>query len=155
MADHLDLEGMSHRDAQEYVRHYVASLKEVQRKRSQVKAEFDKWESRARLAKEKGRTDLEEQAMAQCRDLASRYDSLGAEEQQLDTDVQVLKKNLTKLQQKPERTVDAEALLEQLSGVTGEDPETSETNRQVSDLEIDDELARLKKQVGGENQESE
>jgi phage shock protein A len=147
MAEHLDLEGMSHRDAQQYVTQYVAALKEVQRKRAQAKAEFDKWEQRARLAQEKGRSDLEEQAMAQCRDIAHRYESLGEEERQLDTDVQVLKQNLKKLQQRPERSVDTEALLQQLTHVTGESPETTQTNEQVSDLEIDDELARLKEQV--------
>lgn len=151
MAEHLDLEGMSPQDARAYVMEYLAALKRTQRERDELSQEFSKWEQRVKTAAQHGREDLKEQAMNKCREIAEKHQRLAAEARDLDTDIQVLKKNLQKIERRPQHSVDANGLLQQIEQVTGP-TDQAQTQEEFSNIELDEQLAALKRNVKREDE---
>ena len=144
MADQFDMSGMSEQEAKQYVLQYLKALQEVRRQKKDKQGDFETWEKRVRLAKEQGRDDLQQEALARCRQLADEYDSLSQQEKSLEEDVDALKRRLATF---TERSVNAEALLGQLEGVVGD---SHETDRAVDELEVEADLERLKRQMAAE-----
>jgi hypothetical protein len=148
MADQFDLSGMTAQEARSYVLDYLKALQEVRRQKKAKQDEFADWERRARLAKENDRADLQSEALGRCRELADEFESLSEQEQSLQRDVDGLKR---KLATHVETSVNTNALLQNLENVVGD---THETDRAVDDLEVEDELADLKRQVTEEGDSS-
>ena len=144
MADQFDLSGMNEQEARSYVLEYLKALQEIRRQKKKKQDEFATWERRARLAKENERSDLQSEALARCRELADEFDSLSEQERSLQQDVDGLKR---KLATHVETSVNTDALLQSIEGVVGD---SHETDRAVSNLEVEDELEALKQQVADE-----
>ncbi|NBC30910.1 MAG: hypothetical protein GVY29_13075 [Spirochaetes bacterium] len=141
MADQFDLSGMSSAEAKEYVLHYLKALQEIRRQKKAKQDDFATWERRARLAGEQDRPELQAEALARCRELADEFDTLTEQEKSLQNDVDGLKR---KLATHTEMSVNTSSLLENLESVVGD---SHETDKAVDDLEVEDELQRLKREM--------
>ena len=145
MADQFDLSGMSSAEAKEYVLHYLKALQEIRRQKKAKQDDFATWERRARLAGEQDRPELQAEALARCRELADEFDSLSEQEKSLQSDVDGLKR---KLATHTEMSVNTSSLLRNLEGVVGD---SHETDKAIEDMEVEDELQRLKRQVADDS----
>lgn len=149
MQDDFDLEGLSVAEARAYVAEFIMSLKTVQRQRDEASNELELWKKRVRLATERGETALAREALAQAEDAHRKFVKLRNEERELDFKVGELKNRLVKVQNEPQMSVNAEALLSQLEGIVGTDHETRDA---LTEAEAEVALERLRKkmQEGGD-----
>ncbi len=142
MQDDFDLEGLSKDEARRYVMSFVQSLQMTRKKRAEQEAEFEKWKSRTKLAADRGETELAKQALVRAEEVQTSLASLKREERELEFKVDELKRRLGNLQKQPELTVNADALLEQLRSVVGDDQETNEAIAETEAELALDELRR-------------
>lgn len=147
MQDDFDLEGLSKDEARRYVMGFVQSLQMTRKQRAEQEAEFEKWKSRTKLAAERGETELARQALTRAEELQASIASVKREERELEFKVEELKRRLTNLQREPELSVNADALLEQLRAVAGED---QETNEGIAETEAELALEELRRKMEGE-----
>jgi phage shock protein A len=146
MADQFDLSGMSAAEAKSYVLDYLKALQEIRRQKKAKQEDFTTWERRARLAGEQDRPELQAEALARCRELADEFDSLAEQEKTLQNDVDGLKR---KLATHTEMSVNTSSLLANLENVVGD---THQTDKAIDDMEVEDDLQRLKRQIAEEEQ---
>ena len=78
----------------------IADKKEAQRRLERVRAESEEWESKARLALEKGREDLARAALAEKQSLAEEEAIIDQEFKALDDHLAQLSEEIAQLQQK-------------------------------------------------------
>ena len=147
MQDDFDLEGLSVADARAYVAQFITSLKTAGQQREACENELDMWKKRVRLATEKGEGDLARTALARAEETHAKLVALKKEENELSFKVSELKRRLSNLQEKPQLTVDAEALLNQLESVVGTDHETRDA---MVDAEAEIALDELRRKMAGE-----
>lgn len=139
-----DLTGMDRESAREYVYHYVLALQTVRRQKDEAGEELVTWQKRIELAREQGKEDLVAEATKRWNETREKLETLTAEEQERAREVAMLKEQLERLQAQPERSVNAEALLEQLESIVGERDATSE---EIRKLEAESALDELKKKL--------
>jgi hypothetical protein len=150
MQDDFDLEGLSRAEARAYVADFIAARKQVEHDRAAKERDLALWKKRIRLATEKGETELARESLSRAEEVHAALVSLRKEERELDFKVTELKRRLSGLEQKPEFSVDASALLEQMEGVVGTDHETSSA---IRDAEAELALEELRKKLAAENGE--
>lgn len=148
MQDDFDLEGLSKDEARRYVMSFVQSLQTTRKQRAEQEAEFEKWKSRTKLAADRGETELARQALVRAEEVQTSLASLKREERELEFKVGELKRRLANLQKEPEFSVNADALLEQLRGVVGDDQETNEA---IAETEAELALEELRSRMDGES----
>ncbi|GGX76290.1 phage shock protein PspA [Saccharospirillum salsuginis] len=78
----------------------IADKKEAQRRLERVRSESEEWESKARLALEKGREDLARAALAEKQSLAEEEAIIDQEFKALDDHLAQLSEEISQLQQK-------------------------------------------------------
>ncbi len=117
MHEELDLEGLTLQEATSYVAKYLAAHKQSQQRRQQAEEEFRRWETRVRLAHEKGETELASAALARAEKAATEFKQARAEEKELAITCDLLKQRLERLARQPEFSVDAEQLLSHMQNM--------------------------------------
>lgn len=150
MEDDFDLDGLSKEDARAYVAGFVQSLQLARRQRAEKEAEYEKWKARARLAVEKGDTALAEAAIRRAEDTGAALAAVKKDERELSFQVEELKRRLRNVQNEPELSVNADALLAQLQDVVGED---QSTNEGIAEAEAELALEELRKRMELEQSE--
>ncbi len=150
MSDDLDLHGLSPAQAREYTAQFVANMKELEKKRGELKQQFETWEQRVRLAKQHGKDDLVQQAMQRLKDISERHRELGREKRDLEVKVTLLKQRLRELERQPRLSINANALLEQLEQVVGSEHHLKES---ISRVEADDKLEELRRKMNEQSRE--
>lgn len=148
MEDDFDLEGLSKEEARAYVAQFVKSLHLARKQRAEQEAEFEKWKTRTKLAADRGEEDLARAALQRAEEVQSALNAVRREERELEFKVTELKRRLGNLQQSPELSVNAQALLEQLQSVVGEGHETEEA---LADVEAEQALEALRKKMTDED----
>lgn len=141
MQDDFDLEGLSPADARAYVVRFIAARNQTARDRSAAEDERAMWKKRVRIAIDRGEDALAKEGLARAEAAHAEVVRLKREERDLDFTVEELKRRLAGLRQVPTRSVDADALLEQLEGIVGPDYETDES---LSEVEAEVALEALK-----------
>ncbi|HUX13235.1 MAG TPA: hypothetical protein VMW87_09405 [Spirochaetia bacterium] len=149
MDENTNLAGLDPNSAREYVLQYIVSLKQLQKKREQLRQELKLWSDRSALAAEKGREDLKEQALAKCRETSAADEQLAAEERGLESDVQDMKRQLEMIRRQPEGAIDTDLLLAQLEQVVGEKDPTAQKFRS---FEAEQDLDNLKRGLDAEKE---
>ncbi|MCE5255751.1 MAG: hypothetical protein LLF89_02765 [Spirochaetaceae bacterium] len=145
---HLDYEG-----AQKLLMAYATDIKRHEKDIEALDADISLWNSRVRLAADKGMAELSVQAQAQCDSLKAKRDEIAASKVQLDRDMQKISEVLPELKAK-RRSIDPDALQAELSMMTGEalEPEKAKAEQEIRGLEqqagADDALTALKKKMG-------
>lgn len=150
MQDDFDLDGLSPADARAYVVRFIAARNQTARDRAAAENARAMWKKRVRIAIDRGEDALAKEGLARAEEAHAAVVRLKHEERDLDFTVEELKRRLSGLKQIPERSVDAEALLEQLEGIVGPGHETDEA---LSEVEAEIALEALKQkmeQEGGE-----
>lgn len=141
----LDLSAMNGPAAREYVLEFVRSLKETERQLAHKQEELDKWRGRVTLAEKAERADLAAGARAKAEALAPEVEVLRKERAALEVKIDVLKEQLQSNERRFKHSIDADALLSQLTLLSGE-PDT--TDEEIRRTEAELELERLKKSGG-------
>ncbi len=150
MTDDIDLHGLTAAQAREYTLQFVANMKELENRRQDLRRRFESWEHRVKLARENQRIDLVQEAIDKLEEITRRYQELGREKRELEVKVALLKQRLRRLEREPQKTVNAEALLEQLEQVAGSDQHLKE---KISRMEADDKLDELRRKLTEEEEE--
>jgi phage shock protein A len=141
-----DIEGLSPKDAAEYVLAFITTLKKTRMDIAALAEEILLWKRRVALAGSKGDTGLEAQAQARVGELEAKQAGLKAEEEDLARKVSVLKEKLVRLRMQVPRGVDVDLLLAQLQMIVGPKDDLARTFKEE---EANAKLAELKKKMGG------
>lgn len=151
MDKNINLAGMAPEDAKRYVAAHITDLLLLRKRIEERKAELDSWKARADLAASKGIADLAAGAQEQAARIAEALAPLVAEAQALDRDIETMKSQLPGLAAR-ERRIDPDQLLAILQMTTGEfdDPGRAALDKGVKDAQADQDLARLKGELGME-----
>ncbi|MBN1519467.1 MAG: chromosome partitioning protein [Spirochaetales bacterium] len=155
MSDDTDLRGLSVSDARAYVLEFLTTLKTTERDLAALDEELALWNKRVELAASKGASDLEAGARAKVAELAARRTALSGEKDSLIAKIARMKEQLPILRAQ-ERSVDVDLLLAELQVATGEalGDTSASVNQGLASLGADDELAALKRKLGGGNPEA-
>ncbi|HPE37374.1 MAG TPA: chromosome partitioning protein [Spirochaetales bacterium] len=155
MSDDTDLRGLSVSDARAYVLEFLTTLKTTERDLAALDGELALWNKRVELAASKGASDLEAGARAKVAELAARRTALSEEKDSLVAKIARMKEQLPILRAQ-ERSVDVDLLLAELQVATGEalGDTSASVNQGLASLGADDELAALKRKLGGGNPEA-
>ena len=122
-----DLEGLSPREASEYVLAFITTLKQTEKACAAAQEETSLWTRRVSLAQGKGDADLTAQAMARLSDVTGKQSLLLGELADLKAKVSVLKEKLVRIRMTGARLIDADLLLAQLEMVVGKRDELAHT----------------------------
>jgi hypothetical protein len=147
MEDDFDLEGLSQQGATEYVAGFITAQKQAARDLDSAEQELALWKKRTGLATERGETDLARESLARAEEAHGKVVRLRHEKHELDFKVTELKDRLARLRQKPEFSVNTDALLDQLEGIVGSDHETSDA---IRNAEAEVALEALKRKMESE-----
>ena len=139
----FDLTGMTPADAKEYVVSITAHLKQTEGELAAADEDVKLWASRIVLADQAGRADLRAQAESQRVSAVDKRTKLELEVWEFRDGVEKLKKQLLLLPL-TQRTVNTEALLENLAHLGGPLDSVTPVTRQA---QADDALTALKKKM--------
>jgi hypothetical protein len=141
-----DIDFLDFDSAREYVLAFITELKRTQRERAINEEELTIWQRRIKLAEGRGEQVLQKAAEARAAELEATDARLRAEEAALAARVDVLKQKLSALRIRSTLTVDADALLAQLSIAAGE-PDT--LKQSLKEQEAQAALEELKRKLSG------
>lgn len=146
-----ELSKLDYAGAQDMLTSYATTLKLYEKDIEQTRSESLLWRQRADAAAAKGASVLEQTARQQADELDRKLHTLEAEAAVIRRDVEQLREALPLLKAK-QRAVDPDALLAELSMITGVDPDAAaniEAERKALDQSaVEAELAALKKKMG-------
>lgn len=148
-----ELSRLDYGSAQELLMAYATDIKRHEKDIEALDADISLWNSRVRLAADKGMAELAAQAQTQCDSLKAKRDEIAASTSQLESDLQRIKELLPELKAK-RRSIDPDALQAELSMMTGEalEPEKVKAEQEIKGLEqqagVEDALAALKRKMG-------
>lgn len=128
----------------QYVIGIITTLKQVRKKKEEVRREFELWESRVKLARDNSRPDLAAQAADQRDRARSDYQNLKNEEESIFQELRSAKAELESLRIAETMTVDTDRLLAQLEMIVGK---PDETKKAFQELELENSLDELKKSL--------
>lgn len=143
-----DLSGMDFDSAKEYVVSFVTTLKQTQRKITELSGELKLWQDRKNFAQEKNRPDLVDAAQGKISGLQGEIEKLRIEEQELSGKVKEMMANLKKIKMGFNPTINAEQLLAELEMITGGRDEVAEKFKEEDVL---NELEKLKAKMNQDN----
>lgn len=132
------------RRTREYVLELITTLKNTRKRISSAEASRDRWAERERLARERGREDLAQEAAARRQEEDQTLGRLKEEERQLAAEAEEARQEWTRAGIKAQLNVDAERLLASLEQAAGAPDTTAEA---MKDLELDTDLSRLKEEL--------
>lgn len=143
-----DIDFMDPAAAREYVLNFILGLKRTQKDRAVADEELEHWQRRVKLAESRGEPFLKRSAEDRVAELKSRREQLLEEERQLAAKVDVLKEKLRRLAVRSSLSVDAEALLAQLSMLVGKSPgEGDSLDERLKEAEASQGLEELKRRA--------
>jgi hypothetical protein len=145
--DDFDITGLDAKAAREYVLAVVTTLRQTSAKRQELERDRALWSGRAKLAAEKGRSDLQAEAEVRLRDVEFQLNDIRAEEDVLTAGVRRLKSQLKVIEATPQLSVDADQLLTELEILGGERDELAE---KLKEEEANAALEDLKKRMEDE-----
>ena len=141
-----DIDFMDFESARQYVLAFITTLKSTQRERAVTQEELAIWQRRVKLAADRNEQVLQKAAGQRVAELADKQARLLGEEAELKRKVDVLKEKLRRLRIRSGMTVDADALLAQLSMLAGE-PDT--LKQSLKEQEARAALEELKRKMNG------
>jgi hypothetical protein len=144
-----DIDFLDFDSAREYVLAFITTLKRTQKERAVTEEELAIWQRRVKLAEGRGEQVLRKAAEEKAAELEARRARLQAEEAELAAKVDVLKEKLRMLRVRSTLSVDADALLAQLSLAAGEKDTLKQSLKEQEAQAALEELKR-KRSSGGE-----
>jgi len=145
-----DLSNLDYKSAKEYVYTIIITLKETQKQKKDTSEELKKWHNRVELAKQHSRTDLETKASAKIDELNQKFQNLQSEETLLKQKVETLQKELKRIKDMPELSMDPDQLLAEVE-VMIDEPDS--TQQEFDELSAESMLKELKKNMGQQGKE--
>jgi phage shock protein A len=155
MENEIDsLTGLDSAGAKEYILSFLSTLKLTEKELENVKDEAAKWASRANLAREQGKDELLQLALAECEKIEAKRIKLEAEAEELKIRIRNLKHQYAILPSR-ERSIDPDLLEQELLILAGRMPgeeKEAERDRAFEKLEkeasADAALEALKAKMG-------
>jgi phage shock protein A len=147
--DDFDLDGLSVVDARQYVAEFISAYRQTLNQLSDAERDLEAWKKRAGLALDQGDKVLAQDAIIRAEETVAKVAKLKQEASSLDFKVLELKRRLKELEQKPQMSVNAEALLEQMESIVGTD---HETDHALADAEAEAALEALKRKMESEQE---
>ncbi len=145
-----DIEGMDKKNLREYLYSLILARKKTEKEKEKLSQELKKWESRVKLAEERGELELKEQALLRLEELRRRITNTSAEFDEITREIEGIKKKLKDSIGKINYNVDTELLLEELNLLTGgtNDRDLNE-DRAIKEIKANLMLKELKKKLKG------
>ena len=123
----------------------IAARKLEEKRREELRQQFQEWERRAREAQSAGDVERARQALARCDEIADADAAAKAQILRLQKEIALAEAQLRKAAVREDRTVNAEALLASLEAATGPaDPEKRAMDKLEEEAKVEAELERLK-----------
>jgi phage shock protein A len=141
-----DIEGLSPKDATEYVLAFITTLMKTRNDIAKVDEDLAVWRRRVALAREKGEAALASQAQSRVGELEAKRAGLQAEADELAGKVSALTQKLQRIRSQVARSVDVDLLLAQLRMIVGEKDDLSLAFKEE---EANAKLDELKKKMSG------
>ena len=146
--DDTDLGGLDPAAAREYVHGFVTTLRLTAKRRQQLETERKTWEDRVRRAAAAGDDRLRDAARDRLRRVQEDCGRVAAEETELRAQVEVLQRQLRRIQATATATVDAGQLLAQLQEMVGDhDTLKEDLDRLSAEQRAAAELESLKRRM--------
>jgi phage shock protein A len=147
-----ELSKLDYRSAMDLIYAYTTDVKRHEKDLESLRQEESVWETRTRLAHEKGLADLEAGASERLSQLKEKIFSIESSRSELSHDLARLKEALPGIKAR-ERSIDPDMLQAELSMMTGEamDPGKANLEKELNALETpsgSDALAELKRKMG-------
>jgi phage shock protein A len=146
--DDFDLDGLTPEQARAYVAEFIATQKQTLKQLEDAENDLAAWKKRATLALEQSNPELAREAVARAEECLVKIGKLKQEAASLDFKVMELKRRLKMVEEQPQMTVNAQALLDQIESVVGTDHETSHA---IADAEAEAALEALKRKMAGDS----
>jgi len=128
----------------EYLLSLITTLKKTRGALSEQRHEVDRWRERVRLAREKGREDLAQQAEQRTLEAERVLERLESEEQEVLREFRDVQGRYTLESMIPEKRIDPEQLLSALESVAGKPDSLQE---ELDRTRVDEQLATLKNEL--------
>ncbi len=145
--------GEAFKKSREAVIELIAARKLEEKRRAELKADFEQWETRAREAEAAGDLPRAEEALRRCEEIADQDAAAKAAILRLRKEIALAEAQLRKVAVHESRSVNAEALLRSLEAATGPaDPEKQSLQKLAEDARVEEELERLKRALGEEQE---
>jgi len=128
----------------EYLLSLITTLKKTRGALSEQRYEVDRWRERVRLAREKGREDLAQQAEQRTLEAERVLERLESEEQEVLREFRDVQGRYTLESMIPEKRIDPEQLLAALESVAGKPDSLQE---ELDRTRVDEQLAALKNEL--------
>jgi phage shock protein A len=149
-----NLDGLSVSAAKEFIFSHVTQAKLNEKRLAELRAEKEKWDKRAELARNQESFDLASQAEKVSADTAAKIAALEAETADLKAQIESMLRQVPALAAR-ERSVDPDLLLQELliaAGMNPGDEDKLGEDKKFAELEknaqADDALAALKAKMG-------
>lgn len=145
----LVVAGEGFKKSKEGVVQLIAARKLEEKRRKELKAEFERWEARAREAQAAGDQRRAAEAMTRCEEIADRDAATKAQILRLQKEITLSESQLRKAAVRESMSVDPKTLLASLEAATGPvDPQKREMEKLAEDDRVEKELERLKRALG-------
>ncbi|MGQ9631056.1 MAG: PspA/IM30 family protein [bacterium] len=144
--DYLNIDGMSRRDAEDYVKQFVIAEKKTIQALEAKKAEVEKWKGRVELARSKGMEDLAREAEEQLNRFYGDVQKLLGELREVQHNLAILREKLS-TRAEDLRTIDADVLAAEFEVLLGKDREKMKLDEKFENLSADEELKKLKEKM--------
>lgn len=137
------------KEDREYALTLITEYRRLESQIAEKRKELKLWQSRVELAREKGRSDLEEAALNRCRPLESELQELEVELSGLEKERDEAKASWKQERNRQGLSVDAEALARELEAISGPaDAAGEELEKLQQQSETARELEELKRSMG-------
>lgn len=149
MISEYDLSGMDMESAKEYVLAVIITLKQTIKRIETLSQEKQVWQSRVKLAEQKGAPEMRREAEKRVESLTEEIDKIKIEAEEYSKQADILKRQLSLLKIRTPSMDNLDMLLAQLSLLEEEPDKTAESFRE---FEAQAALEALKKKLSEESE---
>lgn len=149
MISEYDLSGMDMESAKEYVLAVIITLKQTIKRIETLSQEKQVWQSRVKLAEQKGAQEMRREAEKRVESLTEEIDKIKMEAEEYSKQADILKRQLSLLKIRTPSMDNLDMLLAQLSLLEEEPDKTAES---FKEFEAQAALEALKKKLSEESE---
>lgn len=149
MISEYDLSGMDMESAKEYVLAVIITLKQTIKRIETLSQEKQVWQSRVKLAEQKGAQEMRREAEKRVESLTEEIDKIKIEAEEYSKQADILKRQLSLLKIRTPSMDNLDMLLAQLSLLEEEPDKTAES---FKEFEAQAALEALKKKLSEESE---
>ena len=84
----IDIQGMDKKELKEYLYSLILARKKTETEKLKLEKELNKWDSRVKLAQEKGKEDLKQEALLRFEEIRKRFTNIDIELKEINGEIE-------------------------------------------------------------------